>query len=456
MGGGMIQLTSLGTQDNYLISNPQYSFFKAVYRRHTNFSIESVQQTFNSNVGVESTTVTSKLSRVGDLIHHIWLDVNLFNEGCGFGDYNKKVNDYVAWTNSTGYALIKEYELLIGGKRIDIQYSEWLDIYNELTDHDNREWIGVNKHASKNLYLSSSKELPNLKLYIPLKFWFCKKPALSLPLIALQYHDVEIRIRTRSINSLINTNINTTTITPVTKKPDFNLWVDYIYLDNDERRRFSQNPHEYLIEQVQREEYPASSNMLQTINFNYPVKELIWGFQKNIVKEEKEFRSNVLNINAKLNNSTTIENSNDYFCYQTTDTNEEEFYGIKQNENFSTFKLLINGVERFSERKASYFRLCQPVQAGHNIPSKHIYLYSFALKPEEYQPSGTCNFSRIHDIKMSFTGNIIDSTLSIYAVNYNVLRIKSGMGGIVFAGNSKVVKKKVQTQKRNGRGRRKG
>ena len=455
MGGGIIQLTSLGTQDNYLISNPQYSFFKAVYRRHTNFSIESVQQTFDKHVKVESTTVTSKIANIGDLIYHTWLDISLFKEGFSISE-GQEEDTYVAWTNGTGYAFIKEYELKIGGQKIDKHYSSWLDIYNELTDHDDREWIGANKHASKSLYLESSLTLPNLKLYIPLKFWFCRKVALALPLIALQYHDVEISFTTRNVNTLINTNANTGSATPITKDPELNLWVDYIHLDNDERRRFAQNSHEYLIEQVQMEEYPAKTNLLQTVNFNHPVKELIWVIQKNNVKEEKEFKANVSNIDATLNSDITLVNSNDYFCYQSTEDNIEEFYGIEQKENFSTFRLLINGIDRFPERKASYFRLCQPIQAGHSLSTKHIYMYSFSLKPEEYQPSGTCNFSRINDIKMSFTGTMNNSTLTVYAVNYNILRIKSGMGGIVFTGNPRVVKKKVKTQKRSVRGRRKG
>ena len=171
------------------------------------------------------------------------------------------------------------------------------------------------------------------------------------------------------------------------------------------------------------------------------------------MKQEKEFKNGDTNIDAMSKKSTSLNKANDYFCYQTTNTNTEEFYGIVQNEAFSTFKLLINGNDRFSERKASYFRLCQPIQAGHSLPSKHIYMYSFALKPEEYQPSGTCNFSRMNDVRMQFTGNISNSSLNVYAVNYNVLRIKSGMGGLAFTGNPKVVKKKVQTQKRNGRGR---
>ena len=297
-----------------MVSNPQYSFFKAVYRRHTNFSIESVQQSLNQNAKIESTNLVSKLTNAGDLVHHIWLDVSLFNEGFSLNDTGEH---YAAWTNSTGYALIKEYELLIGGKSIDIHYPQWLDIYNELTDHKNSECIGVNKHASKELYLLTSTSLPNLRLHVPLKFWFCRKASLSLPLIALQYHDVEVRILTRNINTLINTNADTTGATPVTKPPEVNLWVDFIYLDDDERKRFAENTHEYLIEQVQQIEIDSVQS-LERINLNFPVKELIWIFQNNTVKQEKEFKDGVTNIDAMSNKSTSLNNANDYFCHQTT------------------------------------------------------------------------------------------------------------------------------------------
>lgn len=455
MGGGIIQLVSLGNQENYLVSNPQYSFFKSVYRRHTNFSIEAVEQHFNTNPSVESTILTSKISKNGDMIYRMWVDATLYSEGFSISDGQTDV--YSAWTNSTGYALIKECEISIGGQKIDSHNSVWLDIYNELTDHDNKEWIGVNKHASKNLYLETSETLPNLRLYVPLKFWFCKKASCSIPLVAINYHDVELKITTRDINSLINTNANTTGATPVTKPPDIRLWVDYVHLDDDERRRISQTQHEYLIEQVKMEEYPAK--LLHKINFTNPVKELIWVVQNNNVRSEKKFKSGVTNIDAMENSENSLLHSNDYFCYQTDQNNVEEFYGYSQKESFSSFKLLLNNTERFPERKASYFRLCQPIQAGHNLPSKHIYLYSFALKPEEHQPSGSCNFSTISDIKMSFKGNLdSNSTISVFAINYNILRISSGMGGIVYTGipdnegyerkHERPVKKKKKTHKK--------
>ncbi len=277
-----MQLVAYGAQDIYLTGNPQITFFKVVYRRHTNFSMESIQQTLNGGVGIGGSTVTSTISRNGDLVSNLWLEVKLSATGILIDDNSDIVPSYVNWTNNTGHAFLKECEVEIGGQRIDRHYSQWLDVCNELTDHDEEEWIGLNKHAAKRAYLRSYSNpagLPtappdNLQLYIPLKFWFCRNPGLALPLIALQYHEVKVKLTTRSVVSLINTNAKLD-VPSAAGKPTVNLYADYIYLDTDERRRFAQVSHEYLIEQVQKESSSMSTS--QKLNFNHPVKELIWG-----------------------------------------------------------------------------------------------------------------------------------------------------------------------------------
>ena len=417
MGGGLMQLVAYGAQDIYLTGNPQITFFKVVYRRHTNFSMEAIQQTINGSIGLTESNVTSTLSRNGDLVGYMWLDVKLKNTTFATD------GSYLNWTNNTAHALLKEVEVEIGGQLIDRHYGQWLDIWNELTDHDEQEFIGLNKHLSKNSYLKSrTTPINNLQLYIPLKFWFNRNPGLALPLIALQYHEVKLKIKTRNVNHLVNTD---GTLTSGTVAPSVQLWADYIYLDTDERRRFAQVSHEYLIEQLQREQHGASKS--QKLNFNHPVKELIW-----VVQDSDAASGATSTIDATLNVDGTVANKNDFFCYSSPTTNAEAIYGVSQNESFGTAKLQLNGHDRFAARNASYFRLCQPQQAGHKVPTKHIYNYSFALKPEEHQPSGTCNFSRIDNAKLIFTGNLA-GTLSVYAVNYNVLRIMSGMGGLAYS-----------------------
>ena len=429
MGGGLMQLVAYGAQDIYLTGNPQITFFKVVYRRHTNFSMEAIQQTFNGSVGAGQSTVTATISRNGDLVHNMWLDVKFASQSAGV----LAALHYSNWTNNTGHAYIKTCEVEIGGQLIDKHYSQWLDIENELTDHDESEWAGLNKHAAKSAYLHSKRRGVNQaqQLYIPLKFWFCKNPGLALPLIALQYHEVKIKLVTRGIFGLINANSITlaTAVAPTTT-----LWVDYIYLDTDERRRFAQVSHEYLIEQVQQSTNAMSAS--QKLNFNHPVKELIWVVQNDTVATENTAAlSTTTDLNARKNTTKALANKNDYFCYlATTSDDSEVIHGRTEYEPFENMRLQLNGHDRFAKRKASYFRLCQPIQAGHKVPTKHIYCYTFALKPEEHQPSGTCNFSRIDNAQMLFdVTTTTGKTLTVYAINYNVLRIMSGMGGLAYS-----------------------
>jgi len=437
MGGGIIQLVAYGVQDIHLTGNPQITFFKVVHRRHTNFSMAAIQQTLNEHPSAAGSTVTSTISRNGDLVGRLWLDVKMpSTTGVPSG------GKYIAWTNNTGHALIKECEIEIGGQIIDRHYSEWLDVWNELTDHDNTEWIGLNKHAAKKTYLTEQTEKPipaDLQLYIPLQFWFCLNPGLALPLIALQYHEVKVKVTTRNLLELVNTDHSGGEIS-VTDLTNFDLYADYIFLDTDERRRFAQVSHEYLIIQVQRSEGKKSGQTSHELLFNHPVKELIWFSRDTIAgtgtitpKGSSDATKNVAGTNIQ---DFTIDQNNDWFNYSTAyDANgpTERIYGPLGTEAFGTMILKLNGHDRFSERNASYFRLCQPLQAGHKIPSRHIYCYSFALRPEEHQPSGTLNFSRIDNAQMIFTNPNKFGPMTVFALNYNILHIMSGMGGLAYS-----------------------
>jgi hypothetical protein len=432
MGGGLMQLVAYGAQDIYLTGNPQITFFKVVYRRHTNFSMEAIQQTFNGTVGQGESVVTATISRNGDLVSNLWIDALIDRDTAASGK-----NGYLNFTNNTGHALVKDCEIEIGGQRIDRHYSQWLDVLNELTDHNEEEWLGLNKHGAKNAFLTAGNALDTdtkLRLYVPLKFWFCRNPGLALPLIALQYHEVKVKVTLRNIVSLFNA---VGTLTDPNNDRTVQLWADYIYLDTDERRRFAQVSHEYLIEQVQRESGTMSgSSHNQKLNFNHPVKELIWTVQTDAVATEGGAGATDIDATANVDGAAPAE-KNDYFNYTTFASagDIERIGGQVSYEGFATSRLQLNGHDRFASRNASYFRTCQPLQCGHKVPSKHIYCYSFALKPEEHQPSGTCNFSRIDNAKMIFTTAQTYSaqTLTVWAVNYNVLRIMSGMGGLAYS-----------------------
>jgi hypothetical protein len=414
-----MQLVAYGAQDIYLTGNPQITFFKVVYRRHTNFAVESIEQTFNGAVDFDK-RVTATISRNGDLVKQMYLEVDLPTcTGTG-----------AAWTYGVGNALVKEVELEIGGQLIDRHYGEWMNIWTELSipsgkraGYDNM----VLNHAKAGQLGDDTRNATTAvkRVYVPLQFWFCRNPGLALPLIALQYHEVKINLTTRPLNDLAT--VNTGETLAKTGSLGCKLYVDYVYLDTDERRRFAQVSHEYLIEQVQftgDESVTASSSKNAVLNFNHPVKELIWVCRSSLHgtqdTDENNFGNNWFNFAGTTNGTTS--------------------------EAFATAKLQLNGHDRFTERNADYFRKVQCFEhhtrvarvtgeqgIGTNNGEQYVHVYSFALSPEEHQPSGTCNFSRIDNAVLQLTNVTVAGALKVFAVNYNVLRIMSGMGGLAYS-----------------------
>ena len=419
-----MQLVAYGAQDIYLTGNPQITFFKVVYRRHTNFAVESIEHTFNGQADFGK-RVTATISRNGDLIQQMYLELVMPVIG----------NDGQRWTYGVGNALVKQAEIEIGGQLIDRQYGDWMNIWTELTipagkraGYDNM--VGNKAPTGTNQIGALTAGVVVQRLYVPLQFWFNRNPGLALPLIALQYHEVKLNLELRSAGELVNIAApdNTTGL-------GCKLYVDYIYLDTDERRRFAQVSHEYLIEQVQFTgsesigATEASKNV--TLNFNHPVKELIWAHV--------------------LTASTAVEavNGNRWFNYSGNTADGADV------DSFTSALLQLNGHDRFSVRYAEYFRKVQNYEHHTRCPrvgkdldaddarNQYIYSYSFALSPEEHQPSGTCNFSRIDnavlqlkygaDTSAGIKAQTLGMNLNVYAVNYNVLRIMSGMGGLAYS-----------------------
>ena len=353
-------------------------------------------------------TLTSKISRKGDLITNMYLELELT-------PVTRSGSGNIWWTNGIGHALIKTIDVKIGGSTIDKHYGEWLDIWDELIiDQDHR--VSYDKMVG-NFNSSSGLKHNNTttnRFYVPMQFWFCRNPGLALPIIALQYHDLELIIEFNDKYSLIRNDGSAFTSGESGGVLSGKLYVDYVYLDTDERRRFAQVSHEYLIEQIQfnnndliLENKPTHNAV---INFNHPIKTIFW----------------VISSNANTNKNTAT--GNKLFTYSTTLENKSE------DETFLNAKLILNGHDRFSVRNADYFRVVQSYQHHKNLPRKHIYSYSFALKPDEHQPSGTCNFSRIDNsiLQFAFNENIPESTLKVFAVNYNVFRIMGGMGALAY------------------------
>ena len=457
MGGGLLQLVAYGAQDVYLTGNPQITFFKVVYRRHTNFAVEAIQQTFNGTPGYGQ-SVTCQISRNGDLINRVYLQVKLPKID------TLTINPDVAgvrYVNYIGLRIIKSVTIEIGGQQIDKHYSDWLYIWNELS-------LPRGKRYGYDTMVGADKDITSYKganLNIPLEFWFCRNVGLALPLIALQYHEVKINIQfEEKANCIINFSPVAATdesdvsslLTNVTDIKESYLWVDYIFLDTDERRRFAQLSHEYLIEQLQftgQESLTVGTNRIK-LNFNHPCKELIWVAKPSNYKKKSawynytDFDSqdaipSALNTRP-LSNSTFFSTSN----YVAGVNFTFPLSGMPEMSGtpFADAILQLNGNDRFSVREATYFTYVQPYQHHTCIPSNPgIHVYSFALKPEEHQPSGTLNMSRIDTatlmlntkkqdlLKNAGTDNTTFNGVNIYAVNYNVLRILSGMGGLAYS-----------------------
>jgi len=587
MGGGLMQLVAYGAQDVYLTGNPQITFWKVTYRRYTNFAIESIEQTFNGQADF-GRRVQCTISRNGDLAYRTYLQVTLpeINQLMGVGSYsgaNDALGVYARWLDFPGEQLIAQVEVEIGGQRIDRQYGDWMHIWNQLTMTSEQQ-AGYFKMIGNTTQLTFITDpsfadvdgpcdsqaprqvcaprnaLPETTLYVPLQFWFCTNPGLALPLIALQYHEVKINLDIRPIDeclwavTTLNCNSDAPSSSAVTQsgqaasgKPvpasiaynqslvAASLYVDYVFLDTDERRRMAQNPHEYLITQLQftgDESVGSSSNKIK-LNFNHPVKELVWVVQPDqnvdycsslvcdallfkvlgaqpfnytdaidalpnavhafggpeavgkadpnsligqhaFIDSDGLFESAgamdaaipdgwtgywhgpgnpynqpglggpTLNTNTTtgvttLGTGNSLENSSvsDAGTFVLTETSLD-MHCWGQNP-VVTAKLQLNGQDRFSEREGTYFDQVQPYQAHTRHPDTGINVYSFALRPEEHQPTGTCNFSRIDNatLQLVLSNATVEGTktakVRVYATNYNVLRIMSGMGGLAYS-----------------------
>ena len=509
-----MQLVAYGAQDIYLTGNPQITFFKVVYRRHTNFSMETIQQTINGTETVGSGTGTVTISRNGDLVHKVYVNVSA----------------ETAATMTKGSGIVSEVELEIGGQRIDRHYEEWNNIWNELSTDESKA-IGL-KSMQCDVGTSGSSGV-NL-VQVPLNFWFCRNPGLALPLIALQYHEVKLKF--------------TWGATGGDTASTCQVMCDYIYLDTDERRRFAQVSHEYLIEQIQKGTLSGTSS--EKLNFNHPIKELIWlssatnayktaqlklnGHDRFSAQEEEYFqlrqpfdyhtavprqnlpssarvslldRSIVLEQMYSLltaqNTAPSSAATNDKIFFTnatntltidgqpTSDPADEAtmqalfavgtqlviacnlgdttnfakstgnaipgdlFFGEVVSRAATTTSNGTNGLLsvvlsppttnttspltlkdiKGTTGKALIYKVTNgnSGQARTSQMTDKINVYSFGLKPEEHQPSGTCNFSRIDNAQLAFDSTGTAPSGNIYAVNYNVLRIMSGMGGLAYS-----------------------
>jgi hypothetical protein len=515
-----MQLVAYGAQDVYLTGNPQITFWKVTYRRYTNFSMEAIEQTFNGQADF-GRRVTCTISRNGDLAYRTYLQVTL-------PEINTSQAKHARWLDFPGEQLIAQVEVEIGGQRIDRQYGDWMHIWNQLTmtSEQQRGYYKMIGNTTQLTYITDPdfadvdgpcggadvpaqvcaprNSLPETTLYVPLQFWYCRNPGLALPLIALQYHEVKINLDLRPIDECLWAVKDLTATSTTQQATDAynnslvaaSLYVDYVFLDTDERRRMAQNPHEYLIEQLQftgDESVGSSSNKIK-LNFNHPCKELVWVVQPDA---NVDYCSSLLGgtmlyntlgaqpfnytdaIDALPNalhafggpdaiqGATNFINGSGLFQDPTAGASDatgthawlEDTAKVSSVSDAGTFvlseaaldmhcwglnpvvvaKLQLNGQDRFSEREGTYFDQVQPYQAHTRAPDTGINVYSFALRPEEHQPSGSCNFSRIDNavLQLVLSNATVQGTntakVRVYATNYNVLRVMSGMGGLAYS-----------------------
>jgi hypothetical protein len=536
MTGGLMQLVAYGAQDVYLTGNPQITFFKTAYRRHTNFSVETIENSMNGNVAFGN-RFNIKFSRNGDLINRMYLKITV-------NSVDPNGNKF-AWIRKLGHAIINQVRVTVGGTIIDRQYGTWLDIWYQLArqgDHERGYAHMIGDVPELTNYDTTIK--PEYTLYIPLQFWFNRYVGLSIPMIALQYHDVEIEVIISNLESIIvrDCNFDTNLIT----LKDVSIMTDFIYLDSEERRRFAISGHEYLIEQLQYNGVEPVQVDVQRykLDFNHPTKELIWAWKHSNYTTNKTFvyytnndkwsvedaSCNIINNSISIGSNPqntvggnwfevqansdasvgtlNIKNLNTLSVWVNPNSLTIKEYGITDKiaadvtinidntilcENietnlsirdisfpimlmtdtrinvcdpivniFSNYGILIdgtvnpvhsailqlNGHDRFDRREGAFFNYLQPDQHHSNNPNDGINVYSFALYPEQHQPSGTANLSRIDstDLQIQFADssrisneqpelNFLNDTnvLYIYGINYNIARVFSGLFGLAYS-----------------------
>jgi hypothetical protein len=464
MSGVNIQLVAYGNQDHYLTSNPQISFFKKAYRRHTNYALEpksiSIDENRRANESGFGLSYSTRIPHKGDLLHKLYLEIEVEGKNTGTPSYT--IGNFI---NS----IIKTSEIKIGGFVIDKHMAQFTQIKTELNNETSQHFIqssdthggiptDINVYGDIGNYKIDTREralgysplvyggtvndtdyavgnttdettgLVTKRLIYNFDFWFCRDIGNSIPMSALNNHDIELNFEIESFNNLIGDNINIQSSS--FKLGKLKLFGEYIILDGEEKRRFAQSAHEYLIEQVQYQgieqtnDTAASDDIDETLlntsnyilNFNHPIKYITW---------------------AVVNEGTALSNKGQGPCYFVSQTTNSLY---SNDAHKGTIKFQLNGRDRIDDMPISFYTRQQPMRFTKS-PSvlDRVGLYSFALNPFELEPSGTCNMSRIHRKEMvcnfanNKVSNIKNKKLYIFAVNYNILRITSGMAGLLFS-----------------------
>jgi hypothetical protein len=376
MDGGLIQLASFGSEDLNIISNKGITFFKYLYKRHTPLAIESIEKVFINKPRFGGTS-TVKIPKDGDMVSKIYLNIDL--------PYDKNLTESY-WVNRIGYRIIKKVELYIGNQLIDRLFGHWMHIWSELTHTIDKKSILDKIVGNKGKDGISNGNKVNIKhtLNIPLPFFFCNNYQNSLPLIAIREKDIYLKFFFETKKNCIQEGG-----IPSGDLTNARLWIDYIFLDKDEKMEMVQSKLEYTIEVVKHYERNLLSNNNKSIllPFNLSCKELFWTIRGN--------------------------NYNDKF----TDFNTEKY----------TVQLKVKGKNIFSSKakKNNYFDSIIPYQYHTGNPDKGINCFPFCIKPEDPKLTGLFNFRNVDKFTFNLTNNK-NSFINIYAKCYNFLIIENG------------------------------
>jgi hypothetical protein len=406
MTAGLIQLSFSGPQDDYLTGNPQMTYFKSIYRSYSNFAKDIQKLQFENNVKFNSTH-SCIIKNYGDLLSNLYLYVELPQ----LVSTNNNEN-WAGYVNGVGFSLIESVSFEIGGQTIDTFDYNWLDIYNELYDQTSDSLV-----SKFNTDISVEENNYAQKLYIPLHFWFSKNYGNALPLIALEYHEIKVNVTFRKIEEIIKSDISNFSY----ETPNLNAYIiaNYIHLDETEKRFFSNNKLEYLMEQTQilsTTDIQSKNSARVALNFSHPIKSIYWIICNDI------------------NTNPNMKTGNNWLSY----TSNNSLY----SETFNTARITINGQDRITDMDASYYRSVIPYETRLYSPRKYIYTYSFSLHPMQNQPSGSCNYSKIGNsrsyLELTFNpintvGGTTNGKIKVYAQNYNIFKVESGMGNVIFA-----------------------
>ena len=364
MAGGLMQLVAYGAQDVYLTGNPEVTFFQAKYKRHTNFAMENIEQTVNGTAA-DSGRVSVTVARNGDLVGDMYVELKVKETGIDEAG--------ACWVAERA---INNVELSIGGQRIDKQYAKWWRLYSELYLDDSK----------KALYGKMTSGVSDKTVYLPLYFFFNRNPGLYLPLIALQYHEVRLDF---DLSAHFDEWLNTNT---------FKVWANYIYLDTEERRRFAQKGHEYLIEQVQHtgaDTVDSAQTKQVRLSYNHPVKELLWCFSNTQTQNSMwNFTTESTDADVKLHTAPAVATSNALVSLSTFGSPQLGLGELGGTATFTedevgplaSFKLVLNGQDRFKEQKGKYFNSVQPFQHHTGSPYAGISVTLSRLSPRSTSP----------------------------------------------------------------------